>query len=57
MAISFPKAGIHWKLISTISGRDSVTYEYEAPISDSIKKYHLSKVVTPDGEYRTYSVG
>lgn len=56
MVTPFQNAGIQWRLISTVSSCDSVTYEYEAPISNSFKKYHLSRVVSPDGESRTYSI-
>lgn len=56
MVTSYSSTGIRWKLISTITGCDSVTYEYEAPIPNSFKKYHLSKVVTPDGVHLSFGV-
>ena len=59
MDTSFSHNRIQWKLISTISVGDCVTYEYECDpesyYSDS-RKYHLTKVVSPDGEHHTYSV-
>lgn len=56
MVTSYSSTGIRWKLISTITGCDSVTYEYEAPIPNSFKKYHLSKVVAPDGVHLSFGV-
>jgi hypothetical protein len=56
MGTSFSNAVIQWTLTSTVTGCDSVTYEYECPIPNSDKKYHLSKVVSPDGARLSYSI-
>lgn len=56
MGTSFSSTGIRWNLVSTITGCDDVTYEYECPVPNSNKKYHLSKVVTPDGVHLSFGV-
>lgn len=56
MGTSFSNTGIRWKLVSTITGCDDVTYEYECPILNSNKKQHLSKVATPDGVRLSFGV-
>ena len=56
MGTSFSSIGIRWNLVSTITGYDDVTYEYECPVPNSNKKYNLSKVVTPDGVHLSFGV-
>ena len=56
MVASYDSKYINWTLVSSCMGPDSLSYEYEAPISDSDRKYHLSVVVSPNGEYQSYSV-
>lgn len=56
MATSFELNTIHWKLISNEVHLDTMIREYEASILNSQCKYHLSVVVLPEGESRTYSV-
>ncbi len=56
MGTSFSNTGIRWKLVSTITGCDDVTYEYGCPILNSNKKQHLSKVATPDGVRLSFGV-
>ena len=56
MVTSLSKGNIDWKLVSTNVGIDCESYEYEAAIFNSKKKYHMSVLVTPKGEHRSYSV-
>lgn len=56
MVTSYVSKHINWTLVSSCKESDRLSYEYEAPISDSDRKYHLSVVVSPDGEYQFYSV-
>jgi len=56
MVTSYASKHINWTLVSSCKEADRLSYEYEAPISDSDRKYHLSVVVSPDGEYQFYSV-
>lgn len=48
--------GITWKLVSSNKISDGDSYEYECPIQNSKRKYHLSMVASPKGEHRSYSV-
>ena len=56
MAVSSDCMRINWILVSRCADPDRLSYEYEAPIFNSDRKYRLSVVVSPDGEYRSYSV-
>lgn len=48
---------IHWKLVSSEETDDFVILrEYECPVPHSHRKYHLYVVITPEGEYRSYSI-
>lgn len=47
---------IRWKQVSANVTPDYISYEYEAPISNFHRKYHLSVIVTPESEYRSYSI-
>lgn len=47
---------ISWKLVSRDEVSDGVISEYESPIQNSNQKYHLSVLVTPQGEHHRYSV-
>lgn len=57
MVTSFRDFRIEWKLVSSQTEAENVISEYESetPIKGSKKKYHLTKVVSPDGEKRSYS--
>ncbi|MCI8410393.1 MAG: hypothetical protein HFJ09_14165 [Lachnospiraceae bacterium] len=47
---------IRWKQVSANATNDCISYEYEAPISNSHRKYHLLVIVTPESEHRSYSI-
>ena len=48
---------IHWKLISSGKADGFVSlHEYECPVPNSCRKYHLTVITTPEGEYRSYSI-
>lgn len=51
MSTSFQNFKIQWKLVSTVSEADCVTYEYECelPGKCSDRKYHMKKMVVPHG--------
>lgn len=56
MDTSFAGSGVRLRLVSTCSGVDGIIYEYEAPIFGSDRKYHLKKVVSPQGEHLFYGI-
>lgn len=56
MVASLKNSYIDWKLVSNHVDADCVISEFESPIKNSTRKYHLSVVVTPEGERRSYSV-
>ena len=58
MVTSFDSFEIQRKLVSSKYEVNCDTFEYECklPGEFSNRKYHLSKVVTPEGEHRSYSV-
>lgn len=49
MSASFQNFKIQWKLISTVSEANRITYEYECklPGKCSDRKYHMQKVIAP----------
>lgn len=47
---------IRWNSVSCSVDEDSCWSEFETPIHNSDRKYHLSCKVTPKGEYRHCSV-
>lgn len=59
MVASLENFRIEWKLVSTKTEADCVTSEYECPLprkySDS-RKYHMTKVVTPQKESISFSI-
>lgn len=56
MTASFVSSYINWKLVSHMADADREFYEYECPIQNSNRKYHLSVVVDPMGERHSYRV-
>ena len=56
MVASLNKGNIAWKLVSSNIVTGCESYEYEAATSNSKKIYHMSVVVSPEGEHRSYSV-
>ena len=58
MVTSFNNFKIQWKLVSTKQEVDFDTYEYEYDLPNQFqyRKYHMTKVVSPEGEHRSYSV-
>lgn len=53
MDASFIGFKIRWKLVSTVTEADRVTYEYECPLPGkySDRKYHMTKAVTTHGVF------
>ncbi len=59
MAASLENFKLQWKLVSSKTEADCVTSEYECSLpknySDS-RKYHMTKVVTPQKESISFSI-
>lgn len=47
---------IPWKLVSSNVKKDFISYEYEAPVLNSDRKYQMSVVVNKDETTSYYSV-
>jgi len=55
---SFDNFNIRWKQVSSKIEADCVTYEYECklPSKCSSRKYHMTKVVSPQKESISYCI-
>lgn len=58
MVTSFDNFKLNWKQVSSRHEADCVTYEYECalPRECSSRKYHMTKVVSPQRESISYCI-
>ena len=58
MVTSFDNFNLRWKHVSSTIEANCVTYEYECDLPNQFqpRKYHMTKVVSPQSESISYSI-